>query len=205
MKLTTTLNRIWCYYPCNRKPDNPRDTGWNRLIDYLGHDFDHDTEINLLTILESNGVQDCLWTLRATIQDSRKIAVQLAVEFAKRVLDIFESEYPCDDRPRKAIEAGESWLRESNEKNRAKAAKAAHAAAKAASMTYKIYMMTDAIHAAEAAKAAYAAAKAAVSAMISMNTTSVVSYTVADAVADAAANAAEQDAQVEIIKRYLTE
>ena len=94
MKLTTTLNKIRACSPCA--------SGWRTLVKHLGEDFDPDAEINLLTILESNGVADMLWTLRATDQDSKRVASQLAIEFAEQALPIFEKRRPNDERPRKA-------------------------------------------------------------------------------------------------------
>ena len=93
MKLTTTLNKIRACSPCA--------SGWRTLVKHVGKDFDPDAEINLLTILESNGVADMLWSLRATDQDSKRIASQLAIEFAATSLPIFEKRRPNDERPRK--------------------------------------------------------------------------------------------------------
>ena len=41
---------------------------------------------------------------------SKEVCVKFAVDEARLVLSIFESTYPKDDRPRKAIEAAEAWL-----------------------------------------------------------------------------------------------
>ena len=102
MKLTTTLNKIRACSPCA--------SGWQTLLKHVGKDFDPDAEINLLTILESNGVADALWTLRATDQDSKRVASQLAIEFAATTLPIFEKRRPNDERPRKAIQAARDYL-----------------------------------------------------------------------------------------------
>ena len=59
MKLTTTLNRIRECRPC-------RD-GWEKLLRHLGKTAADDEVIDLLTVLESNGVQDTLWCMRATV------------------------------------------------------------------------------------------------------------------------------------------
>lgn len=101
MKLTTTLTKIRSCSPCQ--------SGWRTLLKYLGEDFDPDAEINLLTILESNGVADMLWTLRATDQDSKQISSQLAIEFAELALPIFEKRYPDDTRPRLCIQAAHDY------------------------------------------------------------------------------------------------
>ncbi len=102
MRLTTTLNRIRNCSPCT--------TGWRKLLDYLGKDFDPDAEINLLTLLDSNDVPDLLWTLRATVQDSRRTASQLAIEFAEQALPVFERRYLNDLRPQQAIQAARDYL-----------------------------------------------------------------------------------------------
>lgn len=151
MKLTTTLNRIRACSPCV--------SGWYKLTKYLGEDFAPDAEINLLTILESNGVADMLWTLRATEQDSKRVASQLAIEFAEQALPIFEKRRPNDERPRKAIQAARDYLdgKISLDELRAcrlYAAYAAHAA-------YAAYAADAAAYAADADYAAYAAYSAA--------------------------------------------
>ena len=128
MRLTTTLNRIRDCGPCM--------TGWRKLLDYLGKDFDPDAEINLLTLLDSNDVPDLLWTLRATVQDSRKVASRLAIEFAEQVLPIFEQRYPDDLRPRQAIQAARDYL---DGKISVEELRAAYAAA------YAAYVAADAV------------------------------------------------------------
>lgn len=102
MKLTTNLNRIRSCGPCT--------SGWRKLLKHVGEHFDPGAEINLLTILESNGVSDMLWTLRATVQDSKRIASQLAIEFAELTLPIFEQRRPNDARPRNAIQGARDYL-----------------------------------------------------------------------------------------------
>jgi len=102
MKLTTTLNKIRASSPCT--------SGWKKLLSHLGTDFNPDAEINLLTVLESNGVTDMLWTLRATEQDSKRIASQLVIEFAEQLLPIFENRHPEDQCPRRAIQAARDYL-----------------------------------------------------------------------------------------------
>jgi hypothetical protein len=107
---------------------------------------------------ESNTISDCLWFVRKqSLNDDRKKDLQfLAIEFAERVLPIFEARYPDDNRPRTAIEtaklylSGESTLYALKEARTATFAAAANAAACAAYAA-----------AAAAAAAAYAAADAA--------------------------------------------
>jgi hypothetical protein len=102
MKLTTTLNRIRQHSPCQ--------SGGKTLLKHLGKTESDDTEINLLTILDSNGVPDMLWCLRATVEDSKKVSSQLAIEFAEEALPIFEARYPNDLRPRLCLQACRDYL-----------------------------------------------------------------------------------------------
>jgi hypothetical protein len=65
-------------------------------------------------------------------QDQRLLALW-AADCAEQVLPYFEENYPEDDRPRKAIEAGRAWARGEIACGKARAtAVAAHAAARAA-------------------------------------------------------------------------
>lgn len=59
-------------------------------------------------------------------------SVDFAIFAAEKVIDIFEKEYPNDDRPRKAIEAAKEYLKNPTKKNMNAAADAAYAAAYAA-------------------------------------------------------------------------
>jgi hypothetical protein len=210
IKLTTTLNELNKHKPCKK--------GWRTLRNALGADYPPDKEINLLTILESNGVADCIWALRATLQDSIKITVQLAIEFSFSILEIFEKKYPNDDRPRQAIVAARNWIAplakaaaEAAAKAAAKAAADDAYAAKAAAYAAAAaaYAAADAAAKADAKAAAYApadavakdpadapadaAAKAAADA--AAEAADAPAYAAAEAVADAAAYAAEAAAE----------
>jgi len=148
MKLTTTLKKIRACGPCA--------SGWRKLVKHLGEDFDPDVEINLLTILESNGVADMLWTLRATDQDSKRIASQLAIEFAEQALPIFEKRRPNDERPREAIQAARDYL---DGKISLEELRVCRSHAYAAAYAADAYA-ADAAYAAAYSAAAYAAADA---------------------------------------------
>ena len=157
MKLTTTLNKIRACSPCA--------SGWQTLLKHVGKDFDPDAEINLLTILESNGVADMLWTLRATDQDSKRIASQLAIEFAEQALPLFEKLRPNDECPRKAMQAARDYLDGKISLEQLRASRQAGAAA--AYAAYAAAADADAAAAATyvaAADATYAAAYAAAAA-----------------------------------------
>jgi len=84
--------------------------------------------------------------------------VSYAVFAAEQVIDIFEKEYPDDDRPRKAIEAAKKCIKKPSEKNKAVAyaAYAADTAARSASAAF----WAAAAASWAAAAAAWAAARA---------------------------------------------
>ncbi len=153
MKLTTTFNLLREKGACTE--------GYRKLAKHLVsvEAFGEDKEINLLTILDSNGFDDAVWCLRATVQDSDVIKRLIAADFAESVLHIFESKRPGDDRPRKAIQAARDFangLITDEERQKARASAASDAAAYAAASA------SDAASAAYAASAAaYAAAAAA--------------------------------------------
>ena len=53
----TTLNEIRELSPCRK--------GWEKLLAHLGKAKADDEPLHILTILESNGIDDALWCLRA--------------------------------------------------------------------------------------------------------------------------------------------
>ena len=57
---TTTLNAIREHGPCA--------DGWRKLLTHLGKTAADDEPLSLLTILDSNGLDDALWCLRAMPQ-----------------------------------------------------------------------------------------------------------------------------------------
>jgi len=108
---------------------------------------------------------------------NRQQLVHYAVFAAELVLGLYETLYPNDDRPRKAIEAAKEYL-----KNPTYAVcPAAHAAADSAA---------DAARAAYAARAAHAAAYAAHAAAYAARAADAAAYAVSPAAADAADAAA---------------
>ena len=197
MKLTTTLNKIRACSPCA--------SGWRKLVNHLGEDFDPNAEINLLTVLESNDVADMLWTLRATDQDSKRVASQLAIEFAEQALPIFEKRRPNDERPRKAIQAARDYLdgKISLEELRACRSHADAAADAAADDAYAADAYAHAAHAAHAATyAADAAAYAAHAADAAAYAADAAAYA-AHAAADVYAREKVRRKQAEIIRMIL--
>ena len=170
MKLTTTLSLLHKANACQ-----PR---YKVLLAALGTDYPKDKPINLLTILEHNGLDDALWALRATAENCNKIAYLMAADFAEQVLFVWQNYAPEDKRPELAIKAVRDFANGHITKGELQVAQAAARAAAAAWA-----------QAAAAAWAADAAARAA-----------------ADAAADAAVRAAADAHKVkqeEIFVLYL--
>jgi hypothetical protein len=122
---TVTLNAIRAHGPC--------EDGWRKLLAHLGKTKPDDEPLPLLTILDSNGVDDALWCLRALPPEYGPACRLLACEYAETVLPIFESEHPDDKRPRAAIETARRHARgEATDTELASAGSAARASAGAA-------------------------------------------------------------------------
>ena len=78
----TTLNKIRAHSPC--------DYGWRKLLKYLGKTEADDVPLAIVTILDSNGLDDALWCLRAVIGHAREIrlyAVWCASQVAHLMTD----------------------------------------------------------------------------------------------------------------------
>lgn len=54
--MKTTLNAIRAHGPCK--------SGWRKLLCHLGKTEADDEPVSVLTILDSNGLDDALWCLR---------------------------------------------------------------------------------------------------------------------------------------------
>ena len=72
----TTLNAIRAHAPCT--------SGWARLLRYLGKTEADDGLLPILTIIDSNGLDDALWCLRTVGGHDREIRL-LGVAYARRV------------------------------------------------------------------------------------------------------------------------
>jgi hypothetical protein len=100
MRIFTTLNRIKAATPCT--------SGWTKLLAFLNKTQADDEPLDLRTILESNGVEDCVWAFQCT-DDNESIYRHIAADFAESVLHIYEANYPNDNRPRLAIQAARDF------------------------------------------------------------------------------------------------
>ena len=91
---TTTLSRIRDEEPCK--------DGWAKLLAHLGKTAADDEPLDLLTVLDSNGLDDALWVLSYAMPDDR-LARHFQAWCAEQVLHIFEAERPNDMRVRDQI------------------------------------------------------------------------------------------------------
>src|SRR3990167_8231084 len=181
IRLTTTFALLRKHSAC--------ESGYRDLRKHLGMKWPDDKPINLLVILQSNGVQDMLWCIRATqapYKDHWKFLCNMYADFAESVLPLFQTYDPNDNRPLKAIQEARSGNKIAAEEaaGAARAAEAAEAAGEAgAAWAAEAAWAAGAAWAAEAAGAAWAAraARAAVE----------------------AAGAVEENNQAGIIRKYL--
>jgi hypothetical protein len=118
---TTTLAAIRAQSPC--------ENGWRTLLAQLGKTAADDEPLPLLTVLNSNGLDDALWVLSCAMPDDR-LARHFQAWCAEQVLHLFERKRPNDKRVRDQI----ATLRDDRADAAARAAArdAAGAAARAA-------------------------------------------------------------------------
>ena len=74
--MKTTLNEIRKHGPC--------ESGWTKLLVHLGKTRADDEPVSILTILDSNGLNDAIWCLRAVSGHDREIRL-FAVWCARQV------------------------------------------------------------------------------------------------------------------------
>ena len=65
MSMKTTLNKIRAHSPCSN--------GWRKLLAHLGKPQADDEPLSIVTVLDSNGLDDALWCLRAVEGHDREI------------------------------------------------------------------------------------------------------------------------------------
>ena len=117
--ITTTLNAIRAHSPCG--------SGWKKLLTYLGKMEPDDEPLPLVTILDSNGLDDALWCLHAVTGHDREIRLY-AVACARDVQHLM-----TDPRSMQALEIAEKFaLGEASEEELADAWEAAWEAAREA-------------------------------------------------------------------------
>ena len=94
-KSTTTLVAIRAASPC--------ESGWKKLLAALGKTKADSEPLGLLTVLNSNGLDDALWVMSFAMPDDR-LARHFQAWCAEQVLHIFEAVRPYDRRVRDQIE-----------------------------------------------------------------------------------------------------
>jgi len=146
--MKTTLNEIRAHSPCHE--------GWEKLLRTLGKTKADDEPVSIVQVLDSNGLDDALWCLRAVKGRDKEIRLY-AVWCARQVQHLM-----TDKRSTEALDVAERFANgEASQNELAAASDAARAAARAAA--------SDAAWAAawaaasDAAWAAWAAARAAAS------------------------------------------
>jgi hypothetical protein len=93
--MKTTLNKIRSHSPCA--------DGWEKLLKHLGKTHADDEELAILTILDSNGLDDALWCLRAVDGYEREMRL-FAVWCARQVQHLM-----TDQRSIDALEVAERY------------------------------------------------------------------------------------------------
>ena len=187
-KSTTTLAAIRAASPC--------ESGWKKLLAALGKTKADNEPLDLLTVLNSNGLDDALWVMSFAMPDDRLVR-HFQAWCAEQVLHIFESVRPDDRRVRDQIE----MLRRDD------ATKAERDAAEAAAWAAARDAARDAAWAsadAAAEAAARAAARAAAWAAARVAAEAAARASARDAARDAA-EASARDAQESRLRKMLNE
>ena len=113
--MKTTLNKIRAHSPCT--------DGWKKLLNNLGKTEADDEPLLLTTILESNGLDDTLWCLRAVDGHEREMRL-FAVACARRV-----QHWMTDKRSLDALDVAEKFANGQATQEELTAARAAAMAA----------------------------------------------------------------------------
>ncbi len=152
--ITTTLNAIKAHGPCA--------SGWSTLLKSLNKSGPDDEPLPLAHILQSNGIDDAIWSLRSLDESHRKTINLMAYRFANLARPYMKDQRSIDalDVVYRFIngEATREELRDAAARA-VRAARAARAAYAADAAAYAAYAADAAAYAADAA--AYAARAAA--------------------------------------------
>ena len=119
--MKTTLNKLKLKGACKE--------GYAKLSEFLGgaRNYGKDKDINLLTILESNGIEDTLWCFRV-VEGFDKEKRLFAVSCARQIQHLLK-----DDRSINAINVAEKFAKG---EATSEELEIAYAAANAANVTY---------------------------------------------------------------------
>ena len=113
--MRTTLNAIRDKHPCA--------DGWKKLLANLGKTAADDEPLSLITILDSNGLDDALWCLRAVTGHGKEIRL-FAVWCARQVQHLM-----ADQRSVNALDVAERFANGDATEEELNAARAAAGAA----------------------------------------------------------------------------
>ena len=101
--MQTTLRKIRAAFPCGMQLEDGQRVGYLKLRHYLGKGYGDDTPVDIATILDSNGLDDALWCLRAVDGHEREMRLY-AVWCARRVQSLVE-----DPRSVTALDVAERY------------------------------------------------------------------------------------------------
>ena len=113
--METTLNAIRSKGPCSE--------GWKKLLTNLGKTAADDEPLSLITILDSNGLDDAIWCLRAVTGHDKEIRL-FAVWCARQVQHLMK-----DPRSINALDVAERFANGDATEEELEAARAAAGAA----------------------------------------------------------------------------
>lgn len=117
--MKTTLNKIRAHSPCK--------DGWENLLTYLGKTQADDEPLAITTIIDSNGLEDALWCLRAVEGKDKEIRL-FAVWCARQVQYLMKDKRSID-----ALDVAERYANgEATEEDLKAASEVASDAARAA-------------------------------------------------------------------------
>ena len=101
--MTTTLRKIRAAGPCGLRLEDGQRVGYLKLRHHLGKGNGDDTPVDIATILDSNGLDDALWCLRAVDGHAREMRLY-AVWCARRVQSLVK-----DPRSVTALDVAERY------------------------------------------------------------------------------------------------
>jgi hypothetical protein len=93
--MQTTLNQIRLHSPCTE--------GWTKLLSYLNKTKADDAPMSILTILDSNGLEDAIWCFRA-VEGYDKEKRMFAVKCARSIQHLMK-----DSRSLHALDVAEKF------------------------------------------------------------------------------------------------
>ena len=98
-----TLRRIRAAGPCGMQLEDGQRVGYLKLRHHLGKGYGDDTPVDIATIIDSNGLGDALWCLRAVDGHAREMRLY-AVWCARQVQSLME-----DPRSVTALDVAERY------------------------------------------------------------------------------------------------